>query len=32
MLLLSGVMTDTDKLWMRLEKQIKSDFFMAKSE
>ena len=26
------MMTDTDELWMRLEKQIKSDFFMTKTE
>ena len=25
-------MTDTDRLWIRLEKQIKSDFFASKSE
>lgn len=32
MLLLREMMTDTDKLWLRLEKQIKSDFFMTKTE
>ena len=29
---LVNMMTDMDKLWNRLEEQIKSDFFIHKSE
>ena len=29
---LGNTMTDIDKLWIRLEEQIKSDFFIHKSE